>query len=190
MKTKAFARSRDERKRRDALRTLENPPPLRANAVQRAFRRTRRITSRRNRAEPQYARAPHPRAATRSTLPIVRLKSPPNRIEVGPDRCGGRPRWKRQAKSLFFDSIGQQETLRPAPPCSVVSVQLRSVCALRAKGSPFAALSRYRVVPIPAAAARVTVGAHRIWSRPSRTGVCWRRPLVIRSASGGSRSRR
>ena len=65
MKTKAFARSRDETKAgRDALRASEDPPWLRAHAAQGSFRCARRVPSRRHRAEPQDARAPNPRAAT------------------------------------------------------------------------------------------------------------------------------
>ena len=61
MKTKAFAKSRDERKRVEMrFAHLEDPPRLRADAAQGAFRRTRRVPSRCHRAEPQNARAPDP----------------------------------------------------------------------------------------------------------------------------------
>jgi hypothetical protein len=55
MKTKAFARSRDERKR-DALRAPEDPPRLRAAAAARPLRRTRRVPPCGHHPEPQDTR--------------------------------------------------------------------------------------------------------------------------------------
>ena len=57
--------TRSAQARRDALRAPEDAPWLRAPAAQRSLRRSRRVPSRRNRAEPQDAGpAPHPAAAT------------------------------------------------------------------------------------------------------------------------------
>ena len=75
MKTKAFTKSRDERKRvADALRALEDTPRLRAVAAQGTFRRARRVSSRRHCAEPQNTCAPNPWAPN-PTAHILCVKS-------------------------------------------------------------------------------------------------------------------
>ena len=58
-----------------ALCPLEDQSWLRTHAAPRSFRRARRVQSRRHRPEPQDARAPNPRAATRSTALIICLRS-------------------------------------------------------------------------------------------------------------------
>ena len=67
--------ARPAQTRRDALCPLEDPPRLRAHAAARAFWCTRRVPSRRNRAEPQDLGAPNPRATIRSAAPLVCLIS-------------------------------------------------------------------------------------------------------------------
>jgi IS5 family transposase len=119
MKTKAFARSRDERKRVEMrFAQSEDPPWLRAHAAQGAFRCARRVPPRRNCAEFEDNGAPATRATTEAEAYVgwfgclsvggdIHISSPPR----GDDHQ--RPnRAIRQLIEAFFDSIDPLRDIR------------------------------------------------------------------------------
>ena len=146
--------TRSAQARRDALRAPEDAPWLRAPAAQRSLRRSRRVPSRRNRAEPQDAGpAPHPAAAT--VCMRVSCVASVRGVSVEAEALLGRGQKNPSALHLpdqhtnraptalaadFFDSIGQilprgsglaMEGLPPQPDvqctrCRVVGIRSRA----------------------------------------------------------------
>ena len=132
MRTKAFLKSRDQRKRVEMrFAHLKNSPPLRAHSAARSFRCARRVPPRGYRAEPQDLGAPNLQATTRSAARRVCLRSltivsVASGSQVAANRAAEKPpKSTKPTSPLLFLTLSTHNVISP-----------RSIDALRKVHSP------------------------------------------------------